>query len=112
MAKYPFTKTLKKATPTIRTADNVVKSWEVEVEYAYAGDPDATDPALPAWKNTYSERKDVEDEGRVATDFTQAELMAMLPSVIDNHIFEAHYEAFNLPPAEERISDFDISTLS
>lgn len=112
MAKYAFTKRLKRATPTIRTQDGVVKSWEVEVEYSYAGDPAATNPALPAWKTTYSDSKDVESEGRVATDYTQAELIAMLSPIIDNRIFDTQYEAFNLPAIENRITDFDISTLS
>ena len=32
--------------------------------------------------------------------------------LIENHIFEAHYEAFNLPATEERVDNFDINSLS
>lgn len=110
MAKYqPIEKTLKRATPTIRTADNVVKSWEVEVIYSYAGDEAQ---GLPAWKTTYTEHEDVEYLNKTATEFTQAELMSFMSSTIQTDVFEAHYEAFNLPPAEHRVSDFDLNTLS
>ena len=110
MAKYePITKTLKKATPTIRTEDNVVKSWDIEVVYAYAGDEAK---GLPAWKTTYTENEDVEYLGKTATQFTQAELIGFMSPMIENHIFEAHYEAFNLPATEEHVHNFDINSLS
>ena len=110
MAKYsPITKTLKKAVPTVRAADDVVKSWDVEVVYAYAGDEDN---GLPAWSTTYSESADVEYQGKKASEFTKAELIGFMSPMIENHIFEAHYEAFNLPATETRDDSFDISTLN
>ncbi len=102
MPKYsPITKTLKKAEPTVRTSDNVVKQWEIEVIYSYAGDEDA-DPALPAWKTTYSETEDVEYMNKTVSQFTKSELVAMMPTNLENHIFEAHYEAHNMAPTETR----------
>lgn len=110
MPKYePITKTLKKATPTIRTGDNVVKSWDIEVVYAYAGDEEK---GLPAWKTTYSENEDVEYLGKTADQYTKAELIGFMGPMIENHIFEAHYEAFNLPATEERVDNFDINSLN
>ena len=115
MATYtPITKTLSKAVPTKRASDNFVTRWEIEVNYAYAGDADA-DPVQPAWDTDYSESVEIETPSKVATDYTQAELIAMMPSVIEDHVFHAHYEAFNLAPAEpeeEADNEFDVSTLS
>lgn len=110
MAKYsPITKTLKKAKPTVRVSDGVVKKWEIEVVYSYAGDP-AQD--LPAWKTTYSETEEVEYLGKTPTEFTKQELIGFMSPMIENHIFEAHYEAQNLPAKEDSVSDFDVNSLS
>lgn len=113
MATYgPITKTLKKAVPTIRTSDNVVKEWEIEVVYSYAGD-DTTVPVQPAWKTTYSEREDVEYLGKTADQFTKAELIGFMNPMMETAIFPAHYEASGWKPAtEDRVNDFDINTLS
>jgi uncharacterized protein YciW len=114
MATYaPITKTLVKAVPTKRASDNFVTRWEIEVNYAYAGDADA-DPVQPAWDTDYSESVQIETPEKVATGYTRAELIAMMPAVIDDHVFHAHYEAFNLAPAEPEESaenDFDLDTL-
>ena len=111
MAKYtPITKTLVKAIPTVRAADNFVTAWEIEVEYSYAGN--GSD--LPEWTTTYSERAEIATPEKAATAYTKAELIAMMPSVIEDHIFEAHYEAFNLPaeePTEAADSEFDLTNL-
>jgi len=110
MPKYaPITKTLKKATPTVRAADNVVKSWEIEVVYSYAGDEVNN---LPAWKTSYSENEDVEYLGKTVDQFTKAELIGFMSPMIENHIFEAHYDSQNLPATEERVGNFDINSLS
>ena len=99
MPKYtPITKTLKKAEPTVRVADNVVKQWEIEVLYSYAGN----DSDLPAWKTSFSETEDVEYLNKTVSQFTKSELVAMMPPNIENHIFEAHYEAHNMAPTETR----------
>lgn len=114
MATYaPITKTLVKAVPTKRASDNFVTRWDIEVNYAYAGDAEA-DPVQPAWDTDYSESVTIETPSKVATGYTKAELIAMMPAVIDDHVFHAHYEAFNLAPAEPEESaenDFDLDTL-
>jgi Rps23 Pro-64 3,4-dihydroxylase Tpa1-like proline 4-hydroxylase len=110
MAKYaPITKTLKKATPTARSADGIVKSWDIEVVYSYAGDEENN---LPAWKTSYSENEDVEYMEKTVDQFTKAELIGFMSPMIENHIFEAHYESQNLPATEERVSNFDINSLN
>jgi hypothetical protein len=112
MATYtPITKTLVKAVPTVRAADNYVTRWEIEVEYAYDGDG----ADLPAWKTTYSESKEIAEPSKATSGYTKAELIAMMPAVIEDHVFHAHYEAFNLAPAEpEEAADneFDLDTLN
>lgn len=109
MAKYtPITKTLKKATPVVRTSDNVVKSWDIEVVYSYAGDEEKE---LPAWKTTYSETEDVEYMNKTVGEFTKKELIGFMNPQIENSIFEAHYEAFNLPAKEERNNEFNVNDL-
>lgn len=109
MAKYtPIIKTLKHATPVVKTSDNVVKSWDIEVVYAYAGDETQ---GLPAWKTTYSENEDVEYMNKTVEEFTKSELISFMNPQIENAIFEAHYEAFNLPAKEERDSQFNINDL-
>lgn len=111
MATYtPITKTLTKAIPTARAADGFVTRWEIEVEYAYAGDG----ADLPEWKTTYSESKEIDEPSKAATSYTKAELIAMMPAVIEDHVFHAHYEAFNLPQPEPEVAadnEFDISNL-
>jgi|SRR6056300_603885 len=107
MAKYgPITKTLKKATPVVRTADNVVKSWSIEVMYSTEGTPE-----YGPYKATYSENEDVEYMGKTADQFTQAELLSFMPDVLENHVFDAHYEAHKIPPKEETLGDFNFNDL-
>lgn len=111
MATYtPITKTLVKAIPTVRAADSFVTRWEIEVEYAYAGNG----AELTEWKTTYSESAEVAEPSKVATDYTKAELIALMPAVIEDHVFHAHYEAFNLPqaePTEAADNEFNIDNL-
>lgn len=102
MAHHPHTKVLKHATPTVRTSDGVVKEWEIEV--VYTSDENG-------WKTTYTHREDVEYLGKTATEYTKSELVAMMPTTYDNHIFSAHWEAHNLPPTEVRQSNFDLGNL-
>jgi hypothetical protein len=110
MAKYgPITKTLKRATPTVRVADDVVQRWEIEVIYAYAGD---SDNGLPAWRTTFTEDEDVEYLEKTVDQFTKSELVGFLSPVLENHIFEAHYDANNIPTAQPVIQrDFSVGSM-
>lgn len=94
-------KILKKATPTVRTSDNVVKKWDIEVIYK-----DTTS----GWNRAYPHTEDVEYLNLTADQFTKDQLVGFMPSNMDV-IFEAHYDAFNTPPKEERISDFNLNNL-
>jgi hypothetical protein len=105
MAKYSTVQTLKKASPTIRVADGVVKSWEIEVIYSH------TDSDGKVWSRSYPHREDVEYMSKVPTNFTKAELIAFMPPNMDV-IFDAHYEAHNLPPVDERVADFKLDDLA
>lgn len=106
MAKYPTTKVLKKATPTVRTSDNVVKSWEIEVVYTHTREDGTT------WSRSYpNTESDLEYLNKTPTDFTAAELIDMMNPNMDT-IFDAHYEAHNLPATEEKVASFDLNSLS
>ena len=105
MAKYPATKALKKATPTVRTGDNIVKSWEIEVIYTHTRDDAST------WTRVYSHTEDVEYLNKETSGFTKAELIGFMPSNMDV-IFDAHYEAHNTPPTEDRVSNFNLNDLA
>lgn len=100
MAKYNATKTLKKATPTIRSSDGIVKSWEIEVVFEHNG-----------FKRDYSHREEVEYLEKEPSEYTKAELIAMMPAVIDS-VFDSHYDTFNTPATEERVSNFSLSDLA
>jgi hypothetical protein len=100
MAKYNATKTLKKATPTVRTDDGVVKSWEIEVIYSY-GD----------FSRAYPHDEDVEYLNKTPEQFTKAELVALMPPNMDN-VFDSHYDTHNTPPTQERVTDFNLNNLA
>lgn len=96
-----ITKILKKAIPTVRTSDDIVKAWEIEVLYKNDAD---------GWTRSYDTREDVEYLNKKADAFTKEELIALMPSNMDV-IFEAHWTAHNTPATEERVSDFNINDL-
>lgn len=100
MGIHPYTKILKKATPTIRLADGVVKKWEVEVIFKSTED---------GWNRTYPGDEEVEWMNKKPEDFTKEELIAFC--TMPDAVFDAHYEAFNSPPKETRVGDFDLSKL-
>ena len=103
MAFTTVTKILKKATPTVRTSDGVVKKWEIEVVYKNNGD---------AWTRSYPHtEEDLEYLNKTPEQFTSAQLIALMPSVLDT-VFQHHWEAAHPGPAvEEKVANFDLSTL-
>ena len=102
MAKYTNVKTLKKATPTIRTSDNVVKKWDIEVIY--------TEPTS-GWNRAYPHSDEVEYLNKTAEQFTKEDLIALMPPVMED-VFSSHYETFNTPATEERVSNFNLNDLA
>jgi hypothetical protein len=106
MATYSNSKTLNKAVPTVRTSDDVVKSWEIEVILTHTREDETI------WSHTYRHNaENLESLGKTANQYTAAELIGFLNSNIDD-IFDAHYEAHNTPPEEDKVLDFDINNLS
>lgn len=105
MAKYPATKTLKKATPKIRVSDNVVKSWEIEVVYTHTRANNTT------WSRSYPHTEDVEYLNKTVDEFTKTDLLNYMPANMDV-IFDAHYAAHNEPPTEETVSNFNLNSLA
>lgn len=106
MAKYSATKTLRKAIPTVRTQDGVVKSWEIEVLYSYTNTADET------WSRSYPHREEnLEYLNKTPEQFTKAELVALMPDVMDA-VFDSHYETFNTPPTTERVAEFNLNNLA
>jgi len=103
MAKYPTTKTLKKAVPTIRLDDNVVKKWDIEVIYKHTANNGTS------WSRAYPHTEDVEYMNKTASEFTKAQLISFMNNM--DVIFDAHYEAHNLPPKDERVNNFNINDL-
>ena len=95
---------IKKATPTVRSADGIVKSWDIDVVFV---------DDLDGWNRTYSfSESDLEWMKKKPTDFTEADLLKFIPGTYD-HIFEAHYDSMNPgAPVEEKVADFDLSNLS
>ena len=94
---------IKKATPTVRSADGIVKSWDIDVVFV---------DDLDGWNRTYSfSESDLEWMKKKPTDFTEADLLKFIPGTYD-HIFEAHYDSMHPgEPVEEKVADFDLSTL-
>ena len=97
-------KQLKKATPTIRNSDGVVKKWEIEVIFTC----DKTDGTT--FSRTYPASEDVEYLNLKPEQFTPAQLISMMNPVTDQ-VFESHFITFTTPPTENRVSDFNLSTL-
>lgn len=97
---HPYTKTLTKATPKVRKADGVVLEWEIEVLLVSTEN---------GWKKKEREREEVGYMGKTVDQFTKTELLEMVN--VNDHVFDAHWEAHNTPAKDERIDDFDINSL-
>lgn len=100
MAKYPATKTLSSAVPTIRLEDNLVIKWDLKVVYNYNG-----------FTRDYGDNVNVLYLAKTADQYTKTELMGLLNLAQYDQIFDAHYDAYHTPPVEERVSDFDITKI-
>lgn len=100
MAKYPATKALSGAVPTIRLDDNYVTKWDLKVTYSYNG-----------FTREYGDSVDVLYLAKTASAYTKTELMGFMNLAQYDIIFDAHYDAYHTPPVEERQSNFDITTI-
>jgi hypothetical protein len=95
-------KILKKATPTVRTSDQVVKKWDIEVIYKNTAD---------GWTRAYPHNEDVEWMNKTASQFTKEELIALMPTVTDT-VFESHHKTMTTPRTEQRVGDFNLNDLA
>lgn len=100
MAKYPATKLLSGAVPTVRLEDNLVIKWDLKVTYLYNG-----------FTRDYGDSVDVLYLAKIASQYTKTELMGFMNLAQYDVIFDAHYDAYHTPPVEERKSDFDITQI-
>jgi hypothetical protein len=100
MAKYQIAKFLSEATPTVRTADNLVKSWDLKVTLSYNG-----------FAREYGENVNVLWQQKTVDQFTKADLLGLLNISQLENIFESHYDSMNAPPTETRLSNFDITQI-
>jgi hypothetical protein len=101
---YPNVKTIKNAVPTINADTGKVKRWDIEVIFKH------TNASNVSWSRTYSHSEDVAYLNKLPEAFSKAELISFLNSNMDE-IFDAHYEAHNVPPKETKLSEFDINDL-
>lgn len=113
MPKYTPTKTLISAKPRIRSSDDVVISWELEVEYSLAADVENN---LPEWTTIYSCEAETENLDKSTLDFTKSELISLMPDVYDI-VFDDHYEHFNNIGVSEQVEviadqDFNVDNLA
>ena len=106
MAKYNTVKILKKAVPTVDISTGNVKSWDIEVVYTY------TRQDLTKWSRIYSHTEnDLDYLNKPPEDFTASELIDFMPPNMDI-IFDAHYDAHNTAPTEEKLLNFSLNSLS
>jgi hypothetical protein len=101
------TRTLTKATPTVRTADDAVINWKFTVDFV---------DSLNGWSRTYDFDVDLPESSiKTPSDFSKADILALIPETYD-HIYEAHWQSQNpdpnpAPAVEAVVSDFDLSDL-
>lgn len=100
MAKYNATKLLSGAVPTVRLEDNLVMKWDLKVTYSYNG-----------FNREYGDNVDVLYLAKTAAQFTKTELMGLMNLAQYDQIFDAHYDAYHTPPVEERVNNFDITSI-
>lgn len=100
MAKYEANKLLSGAIPTVRLEDNLVIKWDLKVTYTYNG-----------FMREYSDTVDVLYLAKPTTGFTKTELLGFMNLAQYDIIFDAHYDAYHTPPANERVTNFDITSI-
>lgn len=102
-----ITKEIRSAIPTIRTADNIVLSWELIIKFTYSD-----------FSRSYNKIVEIENPTKIASEFTQQELIGLFPTILDA-VFTAQYDSYiqslNNPIIEvntEIVTNFDINSLS
>lgn len=94
------TKALSKAIPTVKT-NGKVKKWDLTVVYSCNG-----------LIKDFGREADVEYLDKEPSDFTKAELLAFCNTVHLDMVFDSFYGSMTGTPTEEKLNDFDITTLA
>lgn len=94
------TKALSKAIPTVKN-NGKVKSWDLTVVYSCNG-----------LTKDFSRGADVEYLDKEPGDFTKAELLDLCNTVHLDMVFDSFYGSMTGTPTEQKLNDFDITTLS
>lgn len=102
-------KTLVRAFPTLN-ANNIVKSWQIEVVYSYptAGYATTNEPL----RRKYQHIEKVEHLNKTINQFTKTELLAFFNNGQYDSIFDSTYESLFSPLKELKDTSFDIDTLA
>jgi len=108
------TKTLKRATPTVRKDTGIVRFWEITVIHSFAGDAENN---LPAFEKEYTESVvDVEYLNKTPTEFAKSELIGFMGD--REYLFNVHYHMEHFPEtissSSEKVSvesDFDFNSI-
>lgn len=94
------TKALSKAIPTLK-ANGKVKKWDLTVIYSCSG-----------LNKDFSREADVEYLDKEPTAYTKAELLGLCNTVHLDMVFDSFYGSMTGTPTEEKVNDFDITSLS
>lgn len=94
------TKALSKAIPTVKT-NGKVKKWDLTVAYSCNG-----------LNKDFTREADVEYLDKEPTDFTKSELLNLCNIVHLDMVFDSFYGSMTGTPTEEKLNDFDITSLS
>lgn len=94
------TKALAKAIPTVKT-NGKVKKWDLTVIYSCNG-----------LTKDFGREADVEYLDKEPSDFTKAELLDLCNTVHLDMVFDSFYGSMTGTPTEEKLNDFDITSLS
>ena len=94
------TKALSKAIPTVKT-NGKVKKWDLTVIYNCNG-----------LTKDFSREADVEYLDKEPSDFTKDELLGFCNTVHLDMVFDSFYGSMTGTPTEEKLNDFDITSLS
>jgi hypothetical protein len=94
------TKALSKAIPTVKT-NGKVKKWDLTVVYSCGG-----------LTKDFSREVDVEYLDKEPSDFTKAELLGLCNTVHLDMVFDSFYGSMTSAPTENKVTDFDITSLS
>ena len=95
-------KELKGATPKVNASGKVTE-WKIEIKYS-----------LNDYVSSFPNRVKIEEPSKAPSDYTKAELFALVDTAYLDEVFESQYTSvkFAGPETETTVSDFDFNTLA